>query len=124
MKDLKFYRCQRCGNLIQVVSGSLTSIMCCGQEITELIPNTVEAATEKHVPIVVREGGSVKVTVSSVIHPMLEEHFIQWINVETDKGVYRKHLKPGEEPVAMFEIGDEELKEVYEYCNLHGLWKA
>lgn len=124
MKNLQFYKCEHCGNIIQVVYGAAVPVMCCGQPMTELVANTSDGAVEKHVPVVEKEGSKVIVTVGSVNHPMLEEHYIEWIYVETDKGYYRKALHPGQEPKAEFNIGEEELKEVYAYCNLHGLWKA
>ena len=91
----------------------------------ELVPGTTDAAVEKHVPVVKTEGNRVTVTVGSVEHPMLPEHFINFIVLETEKGFSVKHLNPGEKPEAVFTINDgEKVKAVYEYCNLHGLWKA
>ena len=97
--------------------------MCCGEAMTELTANTTDAATEKHVPAVERDGDLLKVTVGSVEHPMLEEHFIQFIAVVEDNGFRLTYLKPGEKPYAEFKgVGPD--AEVYEYCNLHGLWKT
>lgn len=124
MKNLQFYKCEHCGNMVQVVYGAVVPVMCCGQPMTELVPNTSDGAVEKHVPVVTREGSKVKVAVGSAAHPMQDVHYIEWIYVETDKGYYRKPLTPGAEPTAEFELDGEELKEVYAYCNLHGLWKA
>jgi superoxide reductase len=90
----------------------------------ELVPNTVDAAKEKHVPVVTVEGNKVVVEVGSVAHPMLEEHFIQWIYLQTKNGGQRKCLVPGQEPKAVFALEDDEVVAVYEYCNLHGLWKT
>ena len=99
--------------------------MCCGQPMTELVPGTTYGAAEKHVPAVTVDGNKVSVAVGSVEHPMLEEHYIEWIAVETANGVQRKALKPGEKPAAEFVLADgESVTAVYEYCNLHGLWKA
>ena len=99
--------------------------MCCGQKMTELVPNTTEAATEKHIPVCSVEGNKVTVTVSTVEHPMQEEHYIQWISLETKQGNQRKVLKPGDAPKAEFMICDgDEVITAYAYCNLHGLWKA
>lgn len=93
--------------------------------MTELVPNTTDAAQEKHVPVVEVQGNIVKVSVGSVAHPMLEEHFIQFIILETKQGFQKKDLKPGEKPEALFALADgDEAVAAYEYCNLHGLWKA
>ena len=120
----RFLVCEHCGNLIGMVHDAGVPIMCCGQKMTELVANTTDAATEKHVPAVEVEGDLVKVTVGDVEHPMVEEHFIQWIFVETERGGQRKALKPGEKPYAEFCLNGDKAKAVYAYCNLHGLWKA
>ena len=121
----KFYICEKCGNLVGVINSSGVPMMCCGQKMTKLEAGVVEASREKHIPDVKVEGGIVTATVGSVIHPMSEEHSIQWIYLETDKGGQRKCLKPGEAPIAKFAITDDEKPiAVYAYCNLHGLWKA
>ncbi len=98
-------------------------MICCGEKMEELIPNTAEAAGEKHLPVVTSEEGAVHVNVGSVNHPMLAEHSIEWICLETNHGSYRRHLAPGEEPDAVFCIGDEKPIAAFAYCNLHGLWK-
>lgn len=122
---MKFYVCEHCGNKITFVEDKGVPVMCCGQKMTELVANTTDAAQEKHVPVVSAEGKQVKVSVGSVEHPMLDEHSIQWICVETNKGSQIKYLNPGEKPEAAFVLADgEEVVAVYEYCNLHGLWKA
>ena len=122
---MKFYRCQHCGNIVEMVNDAGVPVVCCGEKMTELVPNTVDAAQEKHVPVYEVKGNSVEVTVGSTEHPMLDEHYIQWIAIETDKGVQRKALKPGAAPKASFALSEgETLQAVYEYCNLHGLWKA
>jgi len=98
---------------------------CCGQSMTELIPNTTDAATEKHVPVVTIEGANVSVNIGSVTHPMQDVHYIEWILVKTCCGVYRANLKPGDAPEAHFTIRDgEKVKAVYAYCNIHGLWMS
>lgn len=123
-KMTKFYLCERCKNLVEVVYETPVPLMCCGQKMTELVPNTVDAATEKHVPEVTVEGNVVKAQVGSVEHPMEDKHYIMFILLETDQGVRRKDLKPGEKPVAEFALLEgEKPVAVYEYCNLHGLWK-
>lgn len=124
MNETRFFICEHCGNIVGLIKSSGVPIKCCGQNMTELIPGTTDAATEKHVPVVTVEGNTVKAVVGEVIHPMTDEHSIQWIYLKTDKGGQRKDLKPGEEPVAVFALADEKPLAVYEYCNLHGLWKA
>ena len=120
----KFYICRHCGNVIQKVVDSRVPVVCCGEKMEELIPNTVDASGEKHIPVASVEGDLVKVVVGSVEHPMAEEHSILWIELKSDRGVQRKHLKPGEPPVVSFALAGEKPLEVYAYCNLHGLWKA
>lgn len=124
MKNPKFYICPHCGNLVEMVNDAGVNPVCCGQKMTELVPNTVEASGEKHIPVVSVENGVVTVNVGSVDHPMVDEHFIQWVHLETEQGSQRKYLKPGEAPHAVFHLGDDKAIAVYEYCNLHGLWKA
>lgn len=120
---MKFYKCEHCGNIVTYVENKNVPINCCGKVMKELMPNTVDAAVEKHVPVVDIEGNKVKVTVGDVIHPMLSEHYITWIAIETNKGSQIKYLTPNEEPVAEFVLADgETLVATYEYCNLHGLW--
>ena len=122
---MKFYRCDHCGNIVMFVQSASVPVMCCGQKMTELVPGTVDAAVEKHVPVVEVQGSQVHVKVGSVQHPMIPEHFIQWIALETSLGSQIKYLKPGQTPEADFVLAKgEELVAVYEYCNLHGLWKA
>ena len=120
----KFYICERCGNIIEMIYDSGVNPSCCGQKMTELKAGVVEASREKHIPVVKVETDKVLVSVGSVIHPMSEEHNISWIYLRTDKGAYRRELKAGEEPVAVFELDGEKPIAAYAYCNLHGLWKA
>ena len=122
---MKFYNCSHCGNIIAYVDAKGPKVICCGEEMNELVPKTADSAVEKHVPVVEVEGNLVKVTVGSTLHPMAEEHFIQWIALETEQGNQRKTLKPGQEPTVTFALtpGDKVVA-AYEYCNLHGLWKA
>lgn len=120
-----FFICKKCGNIVGMIHSSGVPIVCCGEEMTALKPNTVDAAQEKHVPVITVEGSTVTVKIGSVEHPMTEEHSIQWIYLETEKGGMRTCLKPGDKPQAVFELsaGDKVIS-AYEYCNLHGLWKA
>lgn len=122
MSKAKFFICRHCGNLVSMIHSSGVPMVCCGENMTELIANTTDAAGEKHVPVVTVDGNAITVNVGSVTHPMLEEHYIQWIYLETEKGGQIKILKPGEEPKAVFVIEDDEPVGAYEYCNLHGLW--
>lgn len=120
----KFLVCKHCGNIVEVIKESGVSIICCGEKMTELKANTSDGAVEKHVPEVSINGNNIVVTVGSTLHPMVENHYIQWIYLKTNKGIQRKHLVPGSEPKAEFSLRDgESVEEVYEYCNLHGLWK-
>lgn len=122
MGNSRFFICRHCGNIIGIVSGSGVPVVCCGEKMDQLIPNTTDAAGEKHVPVVNFENGIVTATVGTVEHPMSEEHYIQWIYLETEKGGQRKALKPGEKPDARFALVDDFPVGVYAYCNLHGLW--
>lgn len=124
MCEIRFFKCMHCGNIIGVIHNAGVPMMCCGEKMTELIPGTTDAAVEKHVPVVSTEGNIVTVKVGEVEHPMLEEHFIQWVYLQTDRGGQRKCLKPGEKPEVKFALCDEKPVAVFEYCNLHGLWKA
>jgi len=121
---MKFYVCEHCGNKVTFVDNKGVPVVCCGQPMTELVANTTDAAVEKHVPEVKVEGNKVTAVVGSVEHPMISEHYIQFIALETEKGSQIKYLKPEEKPEASFCVqeGDKAVA-VYEYCNLHGLWK-
>lgn len=122
---IKFYKCSHCGNIITFAENKGVPVMCCGQKMEELVPNTTDAAVEKHVPVYEVKDGIVKVSVSSVEHPMQEEHYIQWVVLEAKQGSQFKKLVPGQKPEVLFAItSDDEAVAVYGYCNLHGLWKA
>ena len=120
----KFYICERCGNFVAFIENKGPSLTCCGQPMTGLVPNTVDASGEKHLPEATLSGDNLRVQVGSVLHPMTEEHYIQFIYVETEHGGQRKCLKPGDEPIAEFSFVGDKPVAVYEYCNLHGLWKT
>lgn len=122
---MKFYVCKHCGNIIAYAKNKVVPVMCCGEKMSELVPGSVDAATEKHVPVISVEGNKVTVTVGEVEHPMAEEHFIEWIALETQEGNQRKELKPGSKPQAVFMLAEtDKAVAAYAYCNLHGLWKA
>lgn len=123
--EMKFYKCNHCGNIIAKVHDSGVNVVCCDDDMVELVPNTHDGAHEKHVPVFEVKDNMVHVKVGSVEHPMEQAHYIQWIAIETNLGNQRKCLKPGEKPEACFALCEgEKLIAVYEYCNLHGLWKA
>lgn len=123
--EMKFYVCKICGNIISYVKRSGVKVICCGQEMEEITPNTVDASLEKHVPVVSVKDGKVVVKVGSADHPMVAEHYIEWIALQTKKGNQRKELHPGQKPEVEFCImPDDKVESVYAYCNLHGLWKA
>ncbi len=119
----KFYVCKHCGNIIRYFHNSGVKVMCCGEAMSELIPNTVEASTEKHIPEVIKEGSKAVIKVGSIEHPMEEKHYIMWISVTTDKRVLEYELKPNTKPQITINLEEEEILEVFAYCNLHGLWK-
>ncbi len=124
MKETKFFICEHCGNIVGVIHDAGVPMMCCGQKMTQLVPGTVEASVEKHLPVVTADGNKVKVEIGSVAHPMAEEHSILWVYLQTDKGGQRKNLAVGEAPSVEFALCDEKPVAVYAYCNLHGLWKT
>ncbi len=119
----KFYVCETCGNLVQVINASGVPMMCCGKKMTELIPGTVDASREKHVPVATVSDEIVEVAVGSVEHPMTDEHLIQWIYLETCCGGQIKYLGANDAPAAKFVLNGQKPVAVYAYCNLHGLWK-
>ena len=122
-KRLEVYKCQVCGNIVQVLFGGDGSLVCCDQPMMLLVENTVDAAKEKHVPVIEKIPGGVKVKVGSVAHPMEEKHYIQWIEIIADGKSYHQFLKPGQPPEATFNVTADQIT-AREYCNLHGLWKA
>ena len=120
---LEVYKCDLCGNIIEVLHGGAGELVCCGQAMNLLAENTVDAAKEKHVPVVEKTPDGVKVKVGSVAHPMEAKHYIEWIEIIADGKSYRQFLNPGETPEATFTV-DAENVTAREYCNLHGHWKA
>jgi superoxide reductase len=120
---LQVYKCEVCGNIVEVLHTGAGELVCCGAPMKNFVENTVDAAKEKHVPVVEKIAGGFKVKVGSVAHPMEEKHYIEWIEVIADGKAYRQFLQPGHAPEATFEIKAEKVV-AREYCNLHGLWKA
>lgn len=122
-KRLDVYKCGICGNIVEVIHEGNGELVCCGEPMKLFVENTVDAAKEKHVPVIEKTPEGFKVKVGSVTHPMEEKHYIEWIEVIADGAAYRKFLKPGEAPEAIFSLDAKEVT-AREYCNLHGLWKA
>lgn len=121
---MKFYKCEHCGNVIEIVTDKEVTPSCCGVAMQELIPNSLDASNEKHVPVIEENDNKVIVKIGEVAHPMSEEHYIEWILIHTDRGVQRKYLRPNTPPTAEFALLDDEIVlSAYAYCNLHGLWK-
>ena len=121
---LRVFRCKKCGQMVMMLKKSKCDMYCCEEAMEELIPGTTDAAVEKHVPVYEVKDNKVYVTVGDVIHPMMEQHYIEWILLETKNGIQKKDLTPEDEPKAIFPLmeGDSVIA-VYEYCNLHGLWR-
>ncbi len=121
---MKIYICERCGNIAEMVKDSGVTPVCCGQKMTHLVPGTVEAGREKHIPVIRREGDRVDVFVGAVAHPMSAEHSIEWVSLVTVGGTRRVYLQPGDAPTVSFAAVEQGPVTVYAYCNLHGLWRA
>lgn len=120
---LEVYKCEKCGNIVEVLAAGPGGLACCGTDMELLEEQTADFTTEKHVPVVEKTDKGVKVTVGSTLHPMADDHYIQWIEIISGGKVYRKALSPGDEPVAEFCICSE-VTSAREYCNVHGLWKS
>jgi superoxide reductase len=122
-KRLEVYKCDVCGNIIEVLHAGKGDLVCCGKPMNLLIENTVDAAKEKHVPVIEKIDGGVTVKVGEVAHPMEEKHWIEWVEIIADGKTYRQYLNPGEVPEAIFNVTADRIT-AREYCNIHGLWKA
>ena len=120
---LEIYKCETCGNIVEVLHGGEGELVCCGKPMNLLVENTVDAAKEKHVPVIEKVEGGVKVKVGEVAHPMEDKHWIEWIEIIADGKAYRQFLNPGETPEAIFNVEAEQVT-AREYCNIHGLWKV
>lgn len=118
----EIYKCEICGNIVALVHGGPGELVCCGQPMTRMDEKTAEMALEKHVPVIERDGDLIKIHVGSTLHPMEDKHYIEWIELVADGRSYRKYLKPGDAPEALFLCKAEKLS-AREYCNIHGLWK-
>ena len=122
-KKLQIYKCNKCGNIVEVLHGGVGELVCCGEPMELLDEKTADATTEKHVPVIEKIEGGYKVKVGSVRHPMTEEHFIEWIELLADGKAYRQFLEPGVEPEAIFHVEGNSVS-AREHCNVHGLWKG
>jgi superoxide reductase len=120
---LDIYKCAACGNIVEVLHGGDGELTCCGEPMKRLVASTADAATEKHVPVIEKVDGGYKVKVGSVPHPMVDEHYIEWIELLADGCAYRRFLSPGQEPEALFSVEAESVS-AREFCNVHGLWKG
>jgi superoxide reductase len=121
-EKLEVYKCEVCGNIVEIIHGGKGELVCCSQPMNLIQENTVDAATEKHVPVIERVEGGIKVKVGEVAHPMEEKHFIEWIEIIADNRAYRQFLNPGEAPEAFFNVEADNIS-AREYCNIHGMWK-
>lgn len=123
--EMEFYRCSRCGQIIAIVKKTGVPIICCGEKMQKIEPGTTDASVEKHVPVVKKEGNTVTVSIGSAPHPMEEEHYIEWVSLQTKMGNQRKALKPGDKPEVCFSVCDgDEVEAAFAYCNLHSLWMS
>lgn len=120
--EVVYYRCKQCGNIVSVIKNGGGNLVCCGEQMERLEPNTTDAALEKHVPVAERKDGKIVVQIGSVDHPMIDAHYIEWVEVAGEEGTERIVLSPGDAPKAVF--ADKSNAEVYAYCNLHGLWMS
>lgn len=119
----QIYKCNKCGNIIEVLHPGTEGIICCGETMQLITENTTDAAKEKHVPVIEKTPDGILVKIGSVAHPMEEKHYIEWIEIIVDDSSYKKFLKPGDKPEALFKVSGTNII-AREYCNLHGLWKA
>ena len=124
MCNNRFYICKHCGNLVGMINNSGVPIICCGEPMSELVPGSVDASKEKHVPVVLVNGDTVSVEIGAAAHPMTNEHYIEWVFIQTENGGQRKCLKPGDAPKATFTLNGDKPLSAFAYCNLHGLWKT
>jgi superoxide reductase len=121
-KRIEIYKCEACGNIVEVLHGGDGELVCCGEPMKLMVENKVDAAKEKHVPVIEKISGGVKVKIGSVAHPMEDKHYIEWIEIIADGKAYRQFLKSGEKPEASFQVTADKIQ-AREFCNLHGLWK-
>lgn len=121
----KFFKCSKCGKIVQIIENGSDELTCCNTNMLEIKANTIEAAIEKHIPVIEHLGDKLIVSVGSIIHPMEENHYIKWISVKTNQTIYQFNLNPGDLPKTEISLRNNEIfEEAYAYCNLHGLWKS
>lgn len=123
-KRMEIYKCEICGNIVELTHGGAGQLVCCGEPMKQMEAQTAEMATEKHVPVIERTETGYRVTVGSTLHPMIDKHYIEWIELIHGDSIHRKYLEPGNDPVAEFDTGDLGQVSAREYCNIHGLWKG
>jgi superoxide reductase len=123
-KRMEIYKCDICGNIVEVMHAGAGELVCCGKPMRLCVANTVDAAKEKHVPVIEKAASGVKVSVGSIPHPMEAKHYIEWIELQSNGRILRQFLKPGDAPLALFETVKAGDLAAFEYCNLHGLWKS
>ena len=121
---MEIHKCEICGNIVEMTHGGAGELVCCGKPMVKMEEKTADMATEKHVPVIEKNGDGYRVTVGSTLHPMADDHYIEWIELISGDSIYRKHLKPGMDPVADFMIGDIAEVHAREYCSIHGLWRG
>ena len=122
-KKLEIYKCEICGNIVEVLHIGQGQLVCCGQPMKQLTEKQQDEGNEKHVPVIEKTGNGIKVKVGSVPHPMEEKHHIEWIEILVDGKAYREFLEPGNAPEAVFNVSGENVT-AREFCNIHGLWKS
>ncbi|MBN2585820.1 MAG: desulfoferrodoxin [Candidatus Fermentibacteraceae bacterium] len=122
-KRMEIYKCEICGNIVELTHGGAGQLVCCGQPMKQMEAQTAEMATEKHVPVIEKTEAGYRVTVGSTIHPMIDKHYIEWIELVSGEGIHRQYLKPGMDPIVEFRTGDLGEVSAREYCNIHGLWR-
>jgi len=122
-KRSQIYKCEICGNIVEVLHEGAGELVCCGKPMKLIVENTTDAAREKHVPVIEKITDGYKVSVGSILHPMIDTHYIEWIELDADGQVFRQYLKPGDTPVAIFNVSAKKVT-AREYCNIHGLWKG
>ncbi len=121
---MEIYKCEMCGNIVEMTHGGAGALVCCGKPMVKMEEQTADMATEKHVPVIEKIDGGYRVTVGSTLHPMADDHYIEWIELISGDSISRKYLKPGIDPVAEFKTGDLGAVSAREYCSIHGLWKG
>ncbi len=121
---MEIYKCEICGNIVEMTHGGAGKLVCCGQPMVKMKEQTADMATEKHVPVIEKIEGGYRVTVGSTLHPMIDNHYIEWIELISGDSIYREYLNPGMDPIAEFKTGDLAEVSAREYCSIHGLWKG